>query len=286
MCVRQGGTVNCSLANQLIDDYLEDGLNAHDRRRMEEHLDSCSRCAEELHSRFSLERSIRQAFGISAQHRYLPQATGARIVAEAQNGLRHAIWANRIRQTSQAMVALVAIALVLVGALSLRGRVPLPSGSRPVMLSPDRQLALISQRLADTLPAGDAALQEAQPATPSGADGATLALSGGGVFVEPQPLYPGDVFTFTLAIQNYLPHPLNGARFELQISGPTGTFRFPLSLKGPLRPEGVSLVRITADVLAGPCQEKYLISPAEIFAVPGVYLLRLTLFSPLATQAR
>ena len=46
---------------------------------------------------------------------------------------------------------------------------------------------------------------------------------------------------------------------------------------------GVSVLRVTPDVLATPCREKYLITPADIFRSTGVYTVRVILVNPADT---
>jgi hypothetical protein len=99
-------------------------------------------------------------------------------------------------------------------------------------------------------------------------------------------MQPGSTFTITALLHSELPQPLDAARVDLDISGPSGYYQFPLVIKGPLPAHGVSVLRVTSDALVGLCQEKYLISPAEIFRFPGDYMVRVILFSPPAAETQ
>jgi hypothetical protein len=47
---------------------------------------------------------------------------------------------------------------------------------------------------------------------------------------------------------------------------------------------GVSIFRVTPELLAKPCEEQYLIEPTEVFSLPGVYTLRVTLSDPVVAS--
>jgi hypothetical protein len=95
---------------------------------------------------------------------------------------------------------------------------------------------------------------------------------------------PSEPFTMTVFLQSDLPQPLDAVRLDLEITGPTGFFRFGLAVKGPLPAHGVSIFRVTPETLAKPCEEQYLISPTDVFSLPGTYTLRVTLFDPVVTS--
>lgn len=272
--------MNCGQAKHLIDDYIDNGLSPHQRTGLESHFASCANCGAELRGRSSLDRSLRQAFGVEVQSRYLPSAASGRIIASVQTGLNRAIWLHRARVTGQVFAGVAALVLVLVGLSSLLAHTPLPSALNPVRLFPVKQLLLSGRRIAE-----DAPIRERDPADPRplAADPdqqPLLSLSLIASSIDPAPMHPGDSFTITLLLQNDLPHSLDTARFDLEISGPSGAYRFPLLVRGPFPAHGVSVIVVTPEVLAAQCEERYLISPRDIFDTAGNYRLRFTLFSP------
>jgi hypothetical protein len=270
----------------LIDDYLDNELSPRERKQLDSHLASCPRCADELRHRSALDHSVRQALGASVQHQYLPAEAGARFVQAAQYRFRRDIWRHRAGSVGQILVGLLAAVLVVVGLSAAVGRLSLPPELNRVILYPVKKLVLSGQRLVSVSPDAESDPGELQPAVPSLTTQPALSLNSSGTFVDPEPLHPGEPFTITLLLHNNLPEPLKSAQFDLEISGPTGYFRFPLSVSGPLPARGISLVRVTTDVLAGPCQDKYMISPTSIFRTPGAYKLRFTLFSPGTDRGR
>jgi hypothetical protein len=72
--------------------------------------------------------------------------------------------------------------------------------------------------------------------------------------------------------------------FDLEVFGPKGSYRFELAFSGPLPAEGTSVFRITPALLTRPCEERYLMSPTDIFAVPGAYTIRVTLLHPVVVS--
>jgi hypothetical protein len=272
--------VNCSLVRHLIDGYLDNELSLHQRSGLEAHLTSCAACGAELSGRASLDRTLRQALSAEVQSRVLPSAVSARIVAETQASLPRAIWSYRARLAVQALAGLAALALVLVGLSSLLAHGPFPAALNPVRLFPAKQLFLPGRRVAEEAP-----IRELEPSDPpplaaslDRQDLGTLSLLASSV--DPDVMHPGDEFTITLLLQNNLPFSVETVRFDLELSGPTGYYRFPLSVKGPFPANVVSVIQITPAVLEAQCQERYLISPPEIFGTAGNYTLRFTLFSP------
>jgi hypothetical protein len=272
--------VNCSLARQLLDDCLGNALATGDRRRLDEHLASCPACVSELHRRSALDRTLQQAIGASGQHWDLPAHVSTRMIREAQVILRRSVRLNHARSIAQGVASLAALALVLIGLSVVVGRLPLPSSLNPVALLPARQLALMGWRPATIKPEEPLDSMLAQPVPPSPNNQTALSLISDKSLIEPQPMFPGEPFTMTLLLHSSLPMPLETARFDLEISGPTGYFRFPLTVDGPVPAGGISLLRVTPGVLESLCQQKYLMSPAALFNAPGVYRLRVTLFSP------
>lgn len=278
--------MNCSLVDCLIDDYIDNELSPRERKQLESHLVSCARCTDELRHRSALDRSVRQALGASVQHSYLPAAAGDRFVQAAQHRLRRDIWRHRVGSAGQVLMSVLAAVLVVVGLSAAVDRLSLSPVLNPVTLFPVKQLVLSGQRLANVSPDAGPDPRELQPTVPSLRTQPGLSLGSSGTFVDPEPLLPGQPFTITLLLHSNLRQPLESAQFDLEISGPTGYFRFPLSVSGPLPARGIALVRVTTDVLAGQCQDRYMISPTSIFRVPGAYKLRFTVYSPGSDQVR
>jgi len=165
----------------------------------------------------------------------------------------------------------LAVLLVAVALLALLGRIPVPSNLKPVSLLPAKRLLPAEPELA-------AVFDEDQPiprmATP------TLSQVDASLLIEPRNLHPREPFTMTVYVQSALPEPMETVHLDLDISGPTGFFRFELSFDGPLPAEGMSIFRVTPDLLTQPCEERYLMSPTDIFGVPGAYTIRVTILHP------
>jgi hypothetical protein len=96
-------------------------------------------------------------------------------------------------------------------------------------------------------------------------------------------LVPGEAFTVTVFLQSDLPEPLETARLDLDIDGPTGYYRFALSARGPLAAQGLTALRVTSEALVAPCEEKYQIPPTDIFGASGIYTVRVALPGPETT---
>jgi hypothetical protein len=259
---------------------MENRLGRYERQRLETHLESCPSCVEELHRRSAFERNMWQALAASVQHRTLPPDTSARMVHEAQGSLHRAIRSSRIGMAVQLTAGAVAVALVLVGVLFWLGSAPFPSGMNPVILFPERQSTLAGQRPVTITPLDAPDLSEVQTATLSQFNQQPLAITRGKTLIEPQPLQAGEAFTVTVFLHSESPEPLGTARVDLDVSGPTGYYRFALAVKGPLPASGVSVVQVTPAVLDALCREKYLIAPTDIFTAPGVYTVRVLLVNP------
>jgi hypothetical protein len=259
--------VNCEQFNHLIDDYLEDYLNQRDRYLLEEHLMRCSRCTAELRRQPAFERRIRRALATSVQPLSLPADASARIVGAAEDSLRRAKRSGRAIWGLRLMASAVAVALLLAGFFFLVGEIPVPSPVRPVALSPENQVSLAALDPVRLSPEAQAA-QEGEPA--SSLPRATL-------FFEPRDMRPNQPFTMTVFLHNDRTQSLNSLRLDLDVDGPTGYYRFGLSVKGPLPAQGISILRLTPELLANTCQEQYLIEPTDVFSMAGTYNVRLTL---------
>jgi hypothetical protein len=275
--------MNCDQACHLLDDYLGNELRRYDRQCLETHLASCPRCVEELRSRSSLDQAIRQTLAISVQRLALSADASTRMIRVAQDNAHRAIRSHHVLFALKTVASLAAAALALVGLLFLVRRIPDAIGVRPATLLPVNQLALSEPRPITLAPVSQPALPELQPVTESQANQPALTLGQGDLRIEPSILYPSDWFTITLFLHSDLAQPAEIARFDLEISGPPGHFRFPLAVKGPLPAHGVSILQITPAHLASLCEKRYLISPAEIFNQPGAYTVRVTVFNSVST---
>jgi len=278
--------MNCEQARRLLDDHLEDQLNQYHRQQLEGHLVSCSSCVEELRARSALDQAIWQALAASVQHRTLTSKASARIVRMAQSGARQASWSNHALLALRVMASLATAALVLLGLFSLLDRKPAPLGQRPVTLLPFIQLALSELSPITLTPADRPTLSEPQLVTLPSDDRPALTLSNADLRVEPSVLRPSEWFTITLVVHSDLPQPLDTARMDLEVDGPQGSYRFPLAVEGPLPAPGVSILRVTPDNLDATSRKQYLMPPTDIFKEPGVYTVRVTLFSPIYTPER
>jgi len=264
--------MNCDLALSLIDDYIEHGLSQRDCMLLEKHLARCIRCAEEWRRRPFFERDVRQALVSSVGPLYLSSDASTRIVQAASKSLNRAARTQRTRRTLQLLGGAVATVLVLVGFLFLVGDLPVTSHGRPVALLPASRL-ILSRAGFDTL------LPAEQPA-PRLTASSHVSLPKASLLVEPWRMQPEEPFTMTVLLQSDLPQPLETLRMDLDITGPTGFYTFGMAVKGPLPAHGVSVFRVTPDLLVEPAQEQYLMAPSDVFRLPGVYTLRLTVSDP------
>lgn len=268
--------MNCDLAGRLIDDYLENGLGRRDRQQLEKHLAQCRHCADELRSRPAFDRDLRRALASSVRPLSLSADASTRIVESAEDSLHRAVWSHRVTLTFRLMSGAVAAALVLVALFTLAGRVPDSSRFKPIALLPANKLTVSDVNL-DTLTAGD------QP-VPRLTTASIVSLPRTSLLVEPRDMRPHLPFTMTVLLQSDLPQPLESVHLDLDISGPTGFYRFGLAVEGPLPAQGVSILRVTPELLAEPCEQQYLIAPTEVFSLPGVYTLRVTLSDPVVAS--
>jgi hypothetical protein len=198
------------------------------------------------------------------------------IIEASEESLYQAIRSHRITRALRLMAATVAIALVLVGLFFVNGQIPMPAQLRPVALLPANQLFLSGRNSAaiatENLPAPRTDIASTEP------------LPRVNLLVEPWRMEPRETFTMTVFLHSSFAQPLDSVRLDLDLQGPTGFYHFALAVKGPLPAHGVSILRLTPELLASPCQEQYLMSPTELFAVPGVYNVRLTLFDPVVAS--
>ncbi len=262
--------MNCDQADRLVDDYLADHLSQRDRALFEAHLLDCPRCARELRMLTGFERSLRRALATSVQPLSVSAEVSSRLVEAAEESLHKARRSARIADSLGIMMVATALALLLVGILFLTGDLAVPSQLKPVALFPASRLPFADLPSPGPSPdegpvrADSAAIRESVPQV--------------SMLVEPRRMHPRDPYTITVFLESDMSRSLESIRLDLDISGPTGYYSFDLAVEGPLPGRGVSVVRLTPDLLAETCEEQYLIAPTDVFSVAGAYKLRLTLF--------
>lgn len=251
----------------MMEDFMHDELSQRDRARMEAHLARCSSCASELRKRPALERQVRRALAASVQPMYLSADASSRIVLASEESLIRAGRMRRTLLTIRVASGTLALLLVTVALLALLGRIPVPSDLTPSLFP--------AKRLPRT--EFEAGLVGGQDRLHPLLETPTLSQLEANMLIEPREMYARESFTMTVYVQTDMPEPMEAIDLELEISGPAGYYRFELSFGGPLPAEGTSIFRVTPDLLARSCEERYLMSPTEIFAVPGTYTVRATL---------
>ncbi len=267
--------MNCELARRLIDDFMHDELNQRDRARMEEHLAGCSRCVMELRKQPALERDVRRALAASVRPLYVSADVSARIVQASEQSLHRAGRARRTAFTARVTSGILVLLLVAVGLLALLGRIPVPSSLKPVSLFPTKSLPSAETELGAVFGAGKPVPDLASP---------VLSQLDATLLVAPRDLGPGEPFTVTVYVQSDMPEPMETIDLDLDVIGPTGAYHFELSFNGPLPAQGMSIFRVTPDLLADVCAERYLMSPTDMFDIPGTYTIRVTLFVPVVVS--
>ena len=278
--------MNCTVAHQVMDSYLENRLSRYERQRLETHLLSCATCAEEMGSRSSLERAIGQALSAVVQHRVLPPGATAEMIEGAQAAVRRSLWSKRIGLSLQIVTASAAVALVVFGLVLWQAGIPISSTIDRIPLAPVRQFFATEISPASDLPVETLPFLDPQPVSFSSETQAGLSLTRGESLVQPAGLRPGERFTITALLESELPQELDSVHLELGITGPTGYFDFTLVVRGPFRAQSVSVLQVTPAELARPCQEKYLVAPTDIFGLPGRYLVRVALSIPSDSAGR
>jgi hypothetical protein len=178
---------------------------------------------------------------------------------------------------ARATVGALAAFLLVIGLLFLLGRILGVTQFEAIAQFPAIRLAL-SELFPAHLPAEDQAASASESAY-------LEPWTDGDLLVEPLYLLAGEPFTMTVFLNSDMPQPLEDLHLNLDISGPSGYYHFVLAVKGPLPARGLSVLRVTPDLLNAPCQKQYLISPADIFKFPGAYAVRVTLSAPLPSQS-
>jgi hypothetical protein len=237
--------MSCDLTGHLLDDYLDNQLGQRDRQRLESHLSVCPRCTDELQERLAFERTLRHALTSAVQHLQLTPDLSRRVLWALDNNARQPMWQSYATRAAQVMAGVAVATLLLAGMFLLLGRVPTSSGIQPVSFPP--------------------------------AGRSFLSLDRGDIFVEPEALRPGDLFTVTVPIDDRRLRPLDMLYCDLDIRGPTGRYRYGLAVRGPLPEHGTVILQVTPGLLASPSQERYNMAVQDILSMPGVYHLRVTL---------
>lgn len=278
--------MNCDLACHLIDDYLEKRLSRYDARRLEQHLSQCACCSEELRARPHFERTIRHSLAASVQKHHLPAEASMRIVREAQDSVRRGIWSHRVYRVARVAATAAGMCLVFVGLFFLLRDLPDESDASAITLFPIRYLSSSDRPPASRITLHERTWPDAPLENSSAARSHTLTVDADSVLIEPWTLKPGEMFTITLFLQSDLPQPVDAARFDLDVNGPTGYYRFEVDVRGHLPSRSISVLQVTPDLLEASSREKYLMTPTEIFGEPGVYTLTVFLYSPERASVR
>ncbi len=261
-----------------MDDFLDNALSQRERELLEEHLARCSHCLRELRHRPAFERGIRRALAKSVQPLSLPPAASDRLVAAAEKSLRRARRSERANLVLQMSMGAAALCLLAVGLLFLTGSIPVPNRLQPIALLPVSQAPLIEgAAIADGAVDRAAKWVEERPAPAA----TTSEVS---VIIQPYVMRPRQPFTITVFLWSAEAQPVDAVTLELDVNGPTGYYQFDLALEEPVPARGVSVVKVTPEILAEPCREQYLMAPIDIFATAGVYDVRVTVTKPASAR--
>jgi hypothetical protein len=242
--------MTCDRASQLVDGYLEGLLGPRERRRLEQHLSDCPCCTEELRARLAFEHRLQQALAAAVHNLEMAPDASRRLIQAVEAGLVVSDWRWSAMRVARLVAGALAAVLLVIGLFLLVNRAPLPPSVRQAVLSPGSQPA--------------------------------LSVDQADISFEPYGMAPGDRFTITVPIRSDNLQGVDAIRCNLDINGPTGRYQFALFLQGPLPEYGLSVLQVTPDLLAAPCQAQYHVSPSEIFGQEGAYALRVTVFSPSA----
>lgn len=269
--------MNCEAVGHLMDDLLDNALSQRERELLEEHLSRCPRCLRDLRRRPAFERGIRRALATSVQPLALPPSFGQGLVDAAEKSLRRARRSERAQGVLRASMGVVAVCLLVVGLLFLSGSIPVPSQLQPVTLFPVKQASL-TELAARMDPALD------QPVKWVEEEPAPVTSSQVSMIIEPNVMHPQQAFTITVFLWSAEAQPVEAVTLDLAVNGPTGYYEFDLALQEALPSRGVSVLKVTPELLAEPCREQYLLAPTDLFAKTGVYDVRVTMTKPASAQ--
>ncbi|MBN1657939.1 MAG: zf-HC2 domain-containing protein [Anaerolineae bacterium] len=270
--------MNCQGASLLLDDYREGTLSQREAHSLELHLASCPRCAADLHLQPALDRDVRRTLAASVQSLTLTPEMSAQIVCAAEDSLRKGRRTRRVLRAVQSAVMVVGLAFLCVGLYFLAGGNPRASGTPLVSQLPASSLPFSSSHDSVIAPQGRSPSPLPEPADQT--------LPSASLVFEPWVMHPNDPYTMTLFFQSDQAVEIDSLRVELDVDGPTGYYRFDLEVEGPLPGRGVSILRVTPDVLEKRCQEQYLISANEVFRDEGTYNVRMTLSDAVTLPSR
>ncbi len=247
--------MTCGSASYLIDDFLGDQLSRRERQRLEKHLSSCPHCAELLRQQLAFERRMQQVLTASVHQFQLAPDASRGMIQAVETSLQQQAWRFRVWPIARVMAGALAAALLVLGLLLLAELLPVP-------------------------------LMGGQRAARSPASRPALSVDQSSITFEPHNMVPGDRFTVTVPIESSLLQDIDNIRCDLEISGPTGQYRFALFMQGPLPARGLSVTQVTPELLAKASQDQYQLSPAQIFGLPGTYTFRVTVFSPVVASSQ
>jgi len=272
--------VNCEAVAHLMDDLFDNALSQREQELLEEHLARCPSCVRELRQRPAFERGVRRALATSVQPLALPSAFSRGLVDAAEKSLRQARRSQRARGVIRASMSAAALCLLVVGLLFLTGNIPVPSQLQPVSLFPVKQASLV-EWAARMEPALDQPIKwvEEEPATVAPVTSPPVTM-----IIEPAVMHPRQSFTITVFLWSVEAQPVDAVTLDLDVNGPTGYYQFDLALQAALPSGGVSVLKVTPELLAEPCREQYLMAPTDLFAATGVYDVRVTMTKPASAR--
>ena len=261
--------MTCERAGHLLDDYLEGVLSQRDRTVFERHIERCAQCAEEVRRRPSFDRGLRRALATYVQPLVLSSKSSSEIIDAAEHSLHEAQRSKRVTRAIRLVSSAVAVPLLVIGLLFLTGEIPVPDHLKPVTLFPINRMTF-AEAQPDTLASRDTTVSRLTAVSQQ-------SLPKASVIIEPRILHPSQPFTMTVFLQSEHARPVERLHLDLDVNGPTGYYTFGLSVRGPLPTPGVSILRLTPELLADSCEDRYLMAPTEVFRTPGTYEVRLTL---------
>jgi len=269
--------LNCEAVGHLMDDLLDNALGQREQELLVEHLGRCPRCVRELRQRPTFERGIRRALTTSVQPLALPSASCSRLVEAAEKSLRRARRSQRANCVVKISMGATALCLLVIGLLFVAGSIPVPSQLKPVTLLPVAQASFTKWAAkVDTALHYPMKWIEDEPAP--------VTTSQVSMIIEPHAMHPRQAFTITVFVWSAEAQPLDAVTLNLDVNGPTGYYQFDLALQEPLPSHGISILKVTPELLAEPCREQYLVAPIDLFAATGVYTVRVTMTKPASAR--
>jgi hypothetical protein len=247
-------TVDCDRVGELIDGYLDRRLIARDRRQLETHVGHCPGCGQELRSRASLDRYIRNGIAAAVDFRRLSPAATARIVASTRSAARQASQTTHLIGAVRASAGGLAVLLVVVG------------------------LGYSLMHIAPNWPGFSLPL----PATAAPVPSLTL----GSFAIDPSQLHTGELFNTTIILHNELNVPQPVSPITMDIQGPHRRYHFVFVSDEPVPARATAVLNVPSTWLAEASEDQYQVLAGDILDVPGTYSITLTLLSTLRTPER